>query len=439
MGEVLVILKRDMFLRFIKSNLYEKLVLRGRLVYDFEEKNSYLLPKGNRLQVKIPESRILNDVYSGQIMNHKDENKLYELQEILTDGLLFNELLSRLKSLMCSESILCVRMIVVFKETVSRCLSQSAAKSFTSHCGMKKFNSVRSAGRGSHNSSFNNWNMSTNVQQQQQQQQQQQNLNQLDVNVQAQQLLQQSSPNFHTNLTIVTDTISNSNSHSNLLNLNSSNLLSGGGGIGTNGIATNNSTNTGTFSTPRDSIPRSNSYLNLQLMTHMVTSIGSNLNSNNNSNSNINSNLNSSTNSNKNSTTINRKFSETTLNVKSNKGKIAPKDMNIILDKAWEIYLFFLAKGSAYEISIPNNQRIEIMRMLGNPNLTMFDQLESIAMRELVHCFKNYKESKYYPFLNKSVLRTASKIKNIELGSDSFFTRKFKKAFRSNLCKVYAI
>ena len=60
-------------------------------------------------------------------------------------------------------------------------------------------------------------------------------------------------------------------------------------------------------------------------------------------------------------------------------------------------------------------------------------------MRELVNCFKNYKESKYYRFLNKSVLRTAFKIKNIELGSDGFFTRKFKKAFRSNLCKVYAI
>ena len=450
-AEVFVILKRDIFLRFIKSNLYEKLVLRGKLVYDFDEKYSNLLPKGNRLQMKIPESKILNDVYNGQIMNQKDENKLYDLKEILTDGLLFNEFLSRLKSLMCSESILCVRMITVFKEFVSRCLSQSLLKSYQLPHGMKKFNSVRSAGQSSHNSSASNWNtnintntninintntninMNTNVQQQ--------TLNQLDMNIHAQQLLQQSSPNFHTNLTIITDTISNSNSNSNLLTLNSLNLFPVGGGIGTNGIATNNSTNnstnTGPFSTPNEnipqSIPRSNSHFNLQLMTQMVTNI-SNI-----SISNGNSNLNSNTNSNINSTKINRNFSDKNINVKSKKGKISTEDMNIILDKAWEIYLFFLAKGSAYEISIPNNQRIEIMRMLGNPNLTMFDQLESIAMRELVHCFKNYKESKYYPFLNKSVLRTASKIKNIELGSDSFFTRKFKKAFRSNLCKVYAI
>lgn len=66
--EVLVVLK-EIFLRFLKSALYTKMCASGQLVYRYDEKWSSLLPKSNRLFVKPPESKILSEVYRGQ--SHK--------------------------------------------------------------------------------------------------------------------------------------------------------------------------------------------------------------------------------------------------------------------------------------------------------------------------------------------------------------------------------
>ena len=183
----------------------------------------------------------------------------------------------------------------------------------------------------------------------------------------------------------------------------------------------------------------SNSNISLPIINYRTSNESNNSNSNNNSNRNINSIINSSINSLK----MNKKISDTNMNMNANtninkdKYKLSSKDLPLVIDLAWQIYIYFIAKGSAFEISVPNNNRIEIMKSLGNPNINMFNQLELIAMRELVICFNNFKETNYYLYLNRNVKRTAIKIKNIERGTNGILIKKIKKMFRSNLYKVY--
>ena len=73
------------------------------------------------------------------------------------------------------------------------------------------------------------------------------------------------------------------------------------------------------------------------------------------------------------------------------------------------------------------------MRFLGNPKYNMFDQLESIAMTELKICFQSYKETEYYRFLHKSVMRTADKIRNIESGGGNMLFKQMRHFFGLNL------
>ena len=460
-SEVLIILRRDIFLRFLKSNLYSQLLLKGKLIFQFNEKFSYLLPKGNRLQIKIPESCILNDVYNGLISNHKDDMKLYNLEEILTDGLLFNEFLSRLKSTMCPESLLCLRMITIFKDFLSNCLSKNILKIFQSPNKIKKNGSVSTGLRSTHSS-----NSACRIPQNQIEMSLQ-NYQQSQLHLNSPTLISPSTSLLNLlNLTptscLTSNKINTNDDNSNNINDNNNNNNNNSNNNNSNSnndINTNNNNNDNnyndynisssdinaalanniTMNTLAVNTSNSNSNISLPIINYRTSNESNNSNSNNNSNRNINSIINSSINSLK----MNKKISDTNMNMNANtninkdKYKLSSKDLPLVIDLAWQIYIYFIAKGSAFEISVPNNNRIEIMKSLGNPNINMFNQLELIAMRELVICFNNFKETNYYLYLNRNVKRTAIKIKNIERGTNGILIKKIKKMFRSNLYKVY--
>lgn len=304
--EVLIILRRDIFLRFLKSSLYVLLNRSGNIAYDVGSRFSYLLPKANRLFVKSPESGILNDIYQGFYL-HRDDGKCYTLQEILSDGLLFNGFLLRLKASMTSESLLCIRMITTFNEFMAGVLLKSTSNPSSAR---KQILSHRRITNRSQCSSPSN------------------------------------SVNKHAldpkNIPIVL------------------------------------------FPTGRK------------------ISVGG------------------------------------TVSVPTEWAQATPDSEAIIL-KAWEIYSYFIARGAAYEISMNEENRTRVMRLIGNPRKGMFDFLESVAMTELVSRFRSYKETEHYRLLNKNVIRTAVKIRDIEIGSSGALMKKFRKAFRTKVGKVFAL
>lgn len=108
----LKVLHRDIFPRFIKSRTYLNMMKR-RLSPNLDTVVS--LPAEHLLVVKPPKSEILAEL--GQRIIHAD-GKLYNLKEILRDGLLFNEFLLRLKKTGASEYLLCPRIITIFRETI---------------------------------------------------------------------------------------------------------------------------------------------------------------------------------------------------------------------------------------------------------------------------------------------------------------------------------
>ena len=110
--EALKVLHRDIFPRFLKSSLYEMNIKR-RLSYDLSET---FHPPSTSLVVKPPQSQILNEL-SNRVIHA--EGKLYTLKEILRDGILYNEFLTRLKKKGVSQYMLCVQLIAVFKESIT--------------------------------------------------------------------------------------------------------------------------------------------------------------------------------------------------------------------------------------------------------------------------------------------------------------------------------
>lgn len=64
-----------------------------------------------------------------------------------------------------------------------------------------------------------------------------------------------------------------------------------------------------------------------------------------------------------------------------------------IEDQAWNIYLFFVAKGSAYEIMLSPKSKDDIMRKLACPDIDMFNALEAAAKLELDIIFDGYKRN----------------------------------------------
>jgi hypothetical protein len=91
--------------------------------------------------------------------------------------------------------------------------------------------------------------------------------------------------------------------------------------------------------------------------------------------------------------------------------------LDSVIEQAWTLYLYFVAEGSCHRIVLNAEQRKHIQLSLGNPVMDMFDELESIAMAELVIFFNRYKGTENYRNLASRALHTAKNILKVEAGT----------------------
>lgn len=91
--------------------------------------------------------------------------------------------------------------------------------------------------------------------------------------------------------------------------------------------------------------------------------------------------------------------------------------LDSVVEQAWTLYLYFAAEGSCHRIVLNAEQRRHIQLSLGNPIVDMFDDLETIAMAELVVFFNRYKGTENYRNLASRALHTAKNILKVEAGT----------------------
>jgi hypothetical protein len=103
--EPLKTIQRDTLPRFFKSKLYDKMKMFLAA--------SRPLPTADSLRVPAPSYGLLS-VLTAEDLAQKE----FDLNEILLDGLLYDEFLKYLRAKFCSENLLCVRMILLFEENV---------------------------------------------------------------------------------------------------------------------------------------------------------------------------------------------------------------------------------------------------------------------------------------------------------------------------------
>lgn len=77
----------------------------------------------------------------------------------------------------------------------------------------------------------------------------------------------------------------------------------------------------------------------------------------------------------------------------------------IILEYAWNIFKFFVAPGSAFEISVAYRIKKEVMRTLANPQLHTFDNIERSAYSSLKVHYSSFVNTKEYTALYDSILK----------------------------------
>jgi hypothetical protein len=129
--EVVRYLAQGSYPRFLQSVQYQRMKRRGRVAF---EEDKTLLPTAAALRVRPPESPILARVgqqrrFAGLSSSTRGvrslrtsataEVQLFDIDDILKDGILYNEFLQRLKAVSASECLLCMRSIRVFKELMA--------------------------------------------------------------------------------------------------------------------------------------------------------------------------------------------------------------------------------------------------------------------------------------------------------------------------------
>lgn len=81
------------------------------------------------------------------------------------------------------------------------------------------------------------------------------------------------------------------------------------------------------------------------------------------------------------------------------------KDINeIVMENAWNVYRYFVAPSSPYEVSLAYHYKKNVMRSLANPTKNMFDEIENSALSALKTHYNNFLGTKQYAALNDLVL-----------------------------------
>ena len=109
-------------------------------------------------------------------------------------------------------------------------------------------------------------------------------------------------------------------------------------------------------------------------------------------------------------------FKESVRYYESNQDQLV-KNIPAVQEQAWTIYLFFVAEGSSYEISLNAEQKKAIQLSLGKPTINMFFDLEAVAMNELILLFNKYKTTENYRNLAARALHIAKNILKVEAGT----------------------
>ena len=68
-------------------------------------------------------------------------------------------------------------------------------------------------------------------------------------------------------------------------------------------------------------------------------------------------------------------------------------------DAAWKIYSYFVAPGSAYEVSVSSRRRKEIQQQLASPTIDMFDKLQEQTYTAIGHHLDRFYTSNFFQSL----------------------------------------
>jgi hypothetical protein len=90
--------------------------------------------------------------------------------------------------------------------------------------------------------------------------------------------------------------------------------------------------------------------------------------------------------------------------------------------QAWKVYQFFVAPGSAYEVSIHYLHRKDVMLSMAKPRVDMFEQIKRSGMTMLRTNFEEYKKTANYGGLSKFMREKKEELERARITSDKATT-----------------
>ena len=121
---VLTIILEDIFPLFKTSVYFSRMMAREKLAVDMDVRG---LPQAHSLHVRSPRSQLKEDLLAAGTASAEIERviqkyagKHYTLEEILSEGMLYEVFLSHLEKTYSSDSLVCIRMVEIFKELIQR-------------------------------------------------------------------------------------------------------------------------------------------------------------------------------------------------------------------------------------------------------------------------------------------------------------------------------
>jgi len=80
-------------------------------------------------------------------------------------------------------------------------------------------------------------------------------------------------------------------------------------------------------------------------------------------------------------------------------------------EAAWKVYLYFIAVGSAFEISVSHQQRKELLIGLSCPSMHMFDIVEKVTQDYLTHHLRDFYSTHFFESVPSKII---NEIKNFK-------------------------